>query len=250
MTRSQSFIAVIACACVFVAGACKKHGSDTKGNTHGDTHGDTQGDTPEVDNTPVEHSDISSKPPKGCGGGFYSVHYGDAYKTLREAEDYKATARTYYVRELSDNRNEYFLAGISAKSRAEWLGGREKDTRCMGPIFDAIGAAAKRTLPKYRPRGYTHHEDDALLRDMAKHQIPDATVLESGVSSPSWKIEKLRNGVPRVRYKYGMAWVKSASFDDGYCRIVYVNVVQDYSGGGTFGESAGNFIKIEPAGCK
>ncbi len=249
MTRSQSFIAVIACACVFVAGACKKHGGGGGGSGGGS---DTQGDPPEVDNAPVEHSAISSHSPSGCGV-VYSIHYGDAYKTLRDAEDYKPTARDYYVRELSDNRNEYLLAGISAKSREEWFGGRhptEKDKRCMFPIFDALGAAAKLTLPKYRPRGYTHHEDDALIREVAKKQIPDAVVLESGVSSPSWKIEKLRNGLPRVRYKYGMAWVKSASFDDGYCRIVFVNVQQDYSGGGNFGDSTGNFIKIEPAGCK
>ena len=240
MKRSPSFVAVIACACVSIAVGCKGHG------------GDTQGDPPEVDNTPAQHSSISSKSPAGCGV-VYSIHYGDAYKTLREAEDYKQTARTWYVRELSDNRNEYLLAGISAQARAEWLGGHrtsEKDKRCMVPIFDEIGAAAKRTLPRYRPRGYTHHEDDALLRDVVKQKLPDAIVLESGVSSPSWKIEKLRNGVPSVRYKYGMAWVKSASFDDGYCRIVYVNVVQDYSGGGNFGESAGNYIKMEPAGCK
>ena len=83
-----------------------------------------------------------------------------------------------------------------------------------------------------------------------KQKIPDAKVLEVGVSSPTWNIEKLRNGLPRVRYKYGMAWVKTASADDGYCRIVYVNVQQDYSGGGTFAESSGNYIKTEPAGCK
>ena len=251
--KRRSFSVVM--ACVLVA-ACHKGGDSKGGNAKGassSSSGDTQGDPPLADDTPPEHAELPSRPPKGCGSPFYSVHYGDAMKTLREAENYKATARRYYVRELSDYRNEYLEAGISPKFRTDWFGDHriaEKDRHCMTEVFDAIASAAKKTLPKYRPRGYTHHEDDGIIKDVVKEKIPDAQILEVGVSSPIWEIEKLRNGIPRVRYKYGMAWVKTASADDGYCRIVFVNVQQDYSGGGTFGESHGNYIKTEPAGCK
>ncbi len=237
----QRTTAVLACAVVWLSSGCKKNGADT-------------GEDVPVDDTPVQHSEISAKPPKGCGSAFFSVHYGDAYKTLREAEEYKPQLRTYYVRELSDRRNEYLLAGISANERKEWLSSHriaEKDQPCLVPLFDALGAAAKRTLPKYRPRGYTHHEsgEDDLIRAAVKEELPDAEVLGVGVKSPSWDIEKHSNGVPSSRYKYGMAWVKSPKFDDGYCRIVYVNIVQDYSGGGSYAESKANFISLEPAGC-
>ncbi len=244
-------VPVVLWACALVAG-CHGHG----GGKHGKSSGggsDTQGDPPIADDTPPEHADIPSKPPHGCGSPFYAVHYGDALKTLREAESYKATARKYYVRELSDRRNEYLEAGISPKLRETWFTNHriaEKDRQCLAGVFDAIAGAAKKTLPKYRPRGYTHHDDDGLIEDVVKRKIPDAQILEVGVSSPNWDIEKLRNGIPRVRYKYGMAWVKTSSADDGYCRIVYVNVQQEYSGGGTFAESRGNYIKTEPAGCK
>jgi hypothetical protein len=30
----------------------------------------------------------------------------------------------------------------------------------------------------------------------------------------------------------------------------YVNIVQDYAGGSSYGDSTANFIKSEPAGCK
>jgi hypothetical protein len=248
MTRGSVF--VLACA---LAAGCHGKGGDKQHGGGGSRSGDTQADPPVADNTPPEHADLPSRPPKGCGSAFYSVHYGDALKTLRDAEKYKATERDYYVRELSDRRNEYLDAAISPKTREEWFTSHriaEKDRHCMAGVFDALANAAKRTLPGYRPRGYTHHDDDALIKEVVKKQIPDAKVLEVGVSSPTWNIEKLRNGLPRVRYKYGMAWVKTASADDGYCRIVYVNVQQDYSGGGTFGESVGNYIKTEPAGCK
>lgn len=228
--------------CALVVSGCKKNGVETE-------------DPIPVDNTPVKHSDISAKPPKGCGSPFFSIHYEDAYKTLREAEDYKPGLRTYYVRELSDHRNEYLLAGISPNERKQWLTSHriaEKDQQCLVPLFDEIGAAAKRTLPKYRPRGYVHHDSDEekLIKEVVKNEFPDGEVLHVGVSSPSWQIEKLNNGTPSSRYKYGMAWVKSATFDDGYCRIMYINVVQDYAGGGTYADTHTSYISLEPAGCK
>ncbi len=241
MKRTTALTTVLACAGLFAVSSCHK--------------GDDADEAIAVDNTPVQHSAISPHPAKGCGGAVMSIHYGDAYKTLREAEEFKPGVRTYYVRELSDRRNEYLLAGISPSFRNDWLGGHrmaDKDQQCIAPLFDELAAAAKRTLPKYRPRGYTHHDsgEDDLIREAAKQQVPDAEVLGVGVKSPSWEIEKLNNGLPSDRYKYGMAWVKSSKFDDGYCRIAYVNIVQDYSGGGTYGDSKANFINLEPAGCK
>lgn len=207
-----------------------------------------------ADDTPVVHSAISPSPPKGCGSGFFSSHYRDAYKTLREAEDYKPGVRDYYVRELSDRRNEYLLAGISPSFRKDWLESHriaEKDFQCLVPLFDEIGAAAKRTLPKYRPLGYKNHDSDeeALITEAVKQKVPDAELLAMGVKQSSWDIEKLNNGNPSVRYKHGMAWVKSAKLDDGFCRILFVNILQDYSGGGTYADSKASYISQQPAGC-
>ncbi|HEX6834794.1 MAG TPA: hypothetical protein VF132_14750 [Rudaea sp.] len=207
------------------------------------------------DGTAVVHSTISAHAPKDCGGGFWSVHYDDAYRTLREAEEYKPGARTYYVRELSDRRNEYLLAGISPSFRKDWLSSHqtpEKEAHCIVPLFDEIGAAAKRTLPNFRPTSYKFHEasDEALIKEAIKDKMPEAVILETGVQQASWDIEKLNNGIPKDRYKYGMAWVKSPKFDDGYCRIVHVNIIQDYAGGGTYAESKSRYINMIPAGCK
>jgi len=207
------------------------------------------------DNSPVVHSPISAHAPGGCGSGFWSVHYDDAYKTLREAEEYKPGQRTYYVRELSDRRNEYLLAGISPSFRRDWLSSHhtpEKDSHCIVPLFDEIGNAAKRTLKNYHPTGYNFHDsnDENLIKDAVKERIPDAEIMGIGVEQASWDIEKLGNGIPKDRYKYGMAWVKSSKFDDGFCRIVHVNIIQDYAGGGTYGDSKSLYINMVPAGCK
>ena len=230
--------AVLAGAVLLAAAGCKKG---------------HQADPEPVDDTPVKHSDISPKPPKGCSG-WYSYHYGDAYKTLQEVEDFRPGKRDYYVRELNDHRNEYLEASISPKERKEWFASHkiaEKDWHCMTPVFDAVAEAAKHTLPNFQPRGYTHHDsaEEQLIKDAVKAELADAEILDVGVSSPSWNIDKHSNGIPSARYKYGMAWVKSPSFDDGYCRIAYVNVVQDYAGGSSYGDSVGNYIRMEPAGC-
>jgi len=233
-------LAVLVCVCVLAASGCKKGV-------------DTEEEIP-VDNTPVQHSSISPRPPKGCGV-VLGIHYEDAYKTLRDAEEFKPGLRDYYVRELNDRRNEFLLAGISPSERKEWLTSHriaEKDLQCIVPLFDELAATAKRTLPKFHPRGYIHHEgnEDDLIRDAVKKEVPGADFLATGVQSATWEIDKLNNGTPRSRYKYGMAWVKSSKFDDGYCRIAYVNIVQDYSGGGTYADSQANYISLQPAGCK
>jgi hypothetical protein len=238
--KRTTVVTAVLCLGLAVSGCSCKNKDDVDANEPPDT-------------TPVVHSTISPKVPKGCGA-FFSYHYGDAYKTLREVEDYRRGSRDYYVRELSDRRNEYLLAGISPNERREWLSSHkvaEKDQHCLVPLFDEIGAAAKNTLPKYHPRGYTHHDGDEmdLIKNAVREELPDAKFIAVGVKSPSWMIEKHSNGVPSQRYKYGMAWVKSPTFDDGYCRIYYVNILQDYAGGSSYGDSTANYISKEPVGC-
>ena len=62
-----------------------------------------------------------------------------------------------------------------------------------------------------------------------------ATVFRIGLSTDTWFIDKNDIGLPTARYKHGMIYARFPSLDDGFCRIVYVNVVQEYTGGGTFG---------------
>lgn len=198
---------------------------------------------------------IPAKPPPECGrNAAIAVHYESAYKTLKQADNYKPGTRGHYVDELSDKRNEYLLAGISPKFRASWFASHHlsaKDQGCFIPVFDALNAAAKRTLSGFTPHGYDQHEgnEDDLIRGVIKEKYPGAEVISVGTKG-TWSINKLGNGIPKNRWKYGMAWVKSAEFDDGYCRFVPVNIFQDYAGGGNFAESRAVYINAQPAGCK
>jgi hypothetical protein len=198
-------------------------------------------------------SEVSEKPPAGCGSPVLSIHYENAYKTLHQAEQYSPGNQPYYVEEMDDQRNEYLLAGISPKFRTDWLAHKigEKNRHCFLPVLDAINTAAKRTLPEFKPRGWDGHagNDDKLIREVAQKKFPGAVVLDAGTKG-SWEIEKLYNGIPKRRFEHGMVWVKSPSFDDGYCRIVHVNIVQDYAGGGGYTQSRAVYINELPVGCK
>ncbi|HEV8592520.1 MAG TPA: hypothetical protein VGQ55_10490 [Pyrinomonadaceae bacterium] len=201
-------------------------------------------ETPETPATPARND---------CSDPFTEVHNESMRKTLKEAEEYTPTLRNYYVQDFNDNRNEYLWAAISPSRRKEWLTDhniKTEDYGCFVPLFDQIATAAKKTLPTYQPKGYTlgTPAEFKLIRDQV-NDLSNATVIKVGVKSPNWIIEKDNYNFPTARFKYGMVWARYPTKDDGYCRIIFVNIVQDYAGGGTYGASYGSFIKSEPAGC-
>jgi len=179
------------------------------------------------------------------------VYMKDIETTRKQAEDYRPGARDYYVQDFSDRQNIYLKASLSASRRKEWLGTWPKNiVDCITPALDNLGTIAKKTLPTYTPSGYnlgTPAEQKVLRSGV--NDLADATVFKVGISSPNWLISKDSFNFPTARYRYGIIWAKYPGLDDGFCRIIYVNLVQDYAGGGTYGASYANFIKSEFAGC-
>ncbi len=201
---------------------------------------------------PIALAQAGAAPNCKSGDAVFRVHSDNIEITKKQAADYKPGARDYYVRDFNDNENLYLKAALSPSRRQDWLG-RWKDqkfVKCMSVALDELAGIAKKTLPSYRPTGYTvrNAAEERVLLSGVK-DISQATVIASGMSSPSWKIEQNRRGIPVARYKHGMIYARYRSVDDGFCRIVYVNVVQDHAGGGTYGDSRPVYIKSEFAGC-
>lgn len=183
------------------------------------------------------------------------VHLTDIEKTRKEAEEFRPGLREYFVSTLSDRKNLYLEASLSPSAREDWLGRfRQNDPtfeQCVQPALDALAVAARKTLPSYTgPAGYTlgtPAEKNALLG--AINDIAKAKVLKVGIKEANWLIEKNDLGIPNARFKHGVIWAQYPNSDDGFCRIFWVNLVQDYAGGGTYGASHGNFVGRSYAGC-
>lgn len=180
------------------------------------------------------------------------VHLTDLGKTRAEAEEFRPGSRDYYVSTLSDRKNIYLEAALSPSGRKDWLGRSPEDfVKCMEPALDGLAAVAKKTLPGYTgPQGYTFGtpaEKSALLS--AINDIGQAKVLKVGIKQTNWLIDKNSLGIPTARYKHGVIWAQYPNRDDGFCRIFWVNIKQDYAGGGTYGASYGYFVSRAFAGC-
>jgi len=186
------------------------------------------------------------------GNPIFNVHNENIEITKKQAAEYKPGLRDYYVQDFNDRQNIYLKAALSASKRQDWLGEWKDENlvKCINVALDELAVIARKTLPSYRPTGYTvrNAAEERLLRD-AVDDIADAKVIRLGLGSATWKIDKNEYGLPTARFKYGMIYARYPNLDDGFCRIIYVNIVQDYAGGGTYGDSYGQFIKSEFAGC-
>ncbi|KXK03899.1 MAG: hypothetical protein UZ17_ACD001000996 [Acidobacteria bacterium OLB17] len=147
-------------------------------------------------------------------------------------------------------REDWLLAAISPSTRKEIAPNYGDAFPCITGLLDEIKAAAKLTLPKYTL--YSYNVRNPAGERIIKSAIPDLNkgkVFKTGFLESVWLIEKNSIGIPERRFKHGAIWVKFPGWDHGYCQILWVNLLQDYTGGGTWGASYPNFIRSEPAGC-
>ena len=174
------------------------------------------------------------------------IYKEDLEKLLQQAQTF-TKGRGWYSREFHEN---YLLAALSPSERSRMVTKYGKLYPCISDLFDQIQAAAKKTLPQYTPWSYNVKTpaDVAVLKSSIS-DLNKATVFKAALQSNVWNIQKNSIGIPEKRYKYGAIWVKYPSSDTGFCQILWINVVQEYTGGGTWGQSYGIFTRNEPAGC-
>ncbi|MBX3244349.1 MAG: hypothetical protein KF685_07815 [Acidobacteria bacterium] len=174
----------------------------------------------------------------------------DMQKTLDDIRSF-STGRNWFVRDFNDSRNEYLLAALRPSFFKDLNAFKQKLFTCSG-LLDQIASEAKQTLPKYHLVGYSvrNAAEEKLIRGHV-NDLHHATVHKSGFGSAVWTIQKNAFGIPEKRYKHGAIWAKYpvSITEDGFCRIIYLNIIQDYAGGGTYGASYPYFVKSELAGC-
>lgn len=184
-----------------------------------------------------------------CEGGFYQVWNEDIQKTIDDVKSF-TPSRDYFVRDFDDDQNKYLKMALSdAERRDEEKGWADDATKkCVNDRLDELAAVASKAIGGYTPKGYTFGTpaEKNILKG-AVDDISKATVFSVGLKSATWKIVKDDIGLPSERVRYGMIWAKYPG--EKYCTVVYVNLIQDYAGGGTYNTSEGRFISTEFAGC-
>lgn len=184
-------------------------------------------------------------------------YYLDEIKKAQQSvEDYTPEEKSYLVDAIGA---EYLLYAISPKARekysqeikiTEWRHanpGNSYDT-----ALDALAAAAAKKLPSYKGDledfKFRNAVEEKLMRTELT-RMADYKIYKTGLAQANWLIDKDDFGLPRARYKSGAFWIRDITDDHAYCTLTYVNIIQDYAGGGTYAASHAQFIEDKLIGC-
>lgn len=214
-------------------------------------------ETKTATNSTTENSQTTENkavaPDDKCSGSIWlDTHIEEINKRIKEVDSFTPD-RGWFTGSFN---YDHLLHAVSTAAREKWLTGANaldrKNCANLVAAFDKLSALATKKLPLYLPatKVYSFHNpaEEKLIKGKIK-DLTDHKIHYSGIQEASWLIDKNSLGIPTSRYKHGMIWVRYTPSDHPYCRIYYVNIIQDYAGGGTFGASYPYLAKDELAGC-
>lgn len=180
----------------------------------------------------------------------------DAQKVQKDIDEFDPQKKVWLV---SPNNFDILMRAVSQKTRTKWL----KDANALDKVrktpnnrldaaFDALADAASKKIPTYKSKlnefKFRNPTEEKLMKSILEH-IADYKVFSGGLAQTSWLIAKDNYGLPIRRFKSGALYLKDVTADHPYCYLTYINIMQDYSGGGTYGDGYAEFIKDELVGC-
>lgn len=173
-------------------------------------------------------------------------------KAQKSVDEYTPEEKTYLV---SSGEYDWLVRAVSPKAREEWSKKwltKPNERSKFNAALDALAASAAKKLPLYQanPKMYNFRNptEEKMMKGTLEN-LASLKIFKIGLNQVNWLIDKNDLGIPTARYKHGMLWVRDASDDHAFCKIYYVNIIQDYAGGGTYGASYAKFTGGELAGC-
>lgn len=193
----------------------------------------------------------TAAPTDNCTGNIWvESHLEDIAKRKQEVDSF-APDRGWLI---NSNNYDHLLFAVSPRAREKWLTDSNAlgFKNCLVSAFDKLAASAATKLPLFLPniKAYAQHNpsEERLMKSKI-NDLADHKIFYVGIQEPNWLIDKNEFGLPKSRYKHGMVWVRYTPNDHAYCRVYYINIIQDYAGGGTYGASYGAFIEDKLFGC-
>lgn len=222
--------------------------SSSNGQSNTSPSNNQQPEPPKQSPSPPENEDKYANSP-----GF-NFHVDKIKEWTKMVDEYNSD-KIYLVPTSNDN---YLWYAVSAQAREEWIKNmkvsdiRQTPNNRLDAALDALKVAAAKKLPSYLPETKNYPFKNAVEEGLMKSKInrlADHKILYIGLQHANWVIDKNDFGIPTARYKRGMVWVRVARHDYPYCWVYYINVIQDYAGGGRYGASYGNYVGDELFGC-
>ena len=177
------------------------------------------------------------------------AHRDGIAKTLKAVNDYDPATMT-----SMNSDSEYALYAVSPKARTKWL----TDTKALDfkePV-DKLLAPLEKALAGKLPTYFSSMDkyslgtaaDFALLK-RALTSPARYKIFKTGLMQNSWQIVTNSLGIPTSRYKNGVIYLRDTNADHPYCHATYVNIIQDYAGGGRYAASRSRLVGDELVGC-
>lgn len=185
----------------------------------------------------------------------YRMWLGEIEEAVKEAEEYTPQSdRAIYT---YSGKYDWGLLAVSASARNEWFEDiaewrKANPKNKFDAAFDKLAALLAKHMPAFKG-GLANYKfrnpaDERIMKtvfeDITRYQI-----YSYGIKESNWLIEKSDYGIPNARYKHAVFYLRDKKGDHPYCYLTYVNIIQDYSGGGTYAASRARFIEDQLVGC-
>lgn len=177
------------------------------------------------------------------------AHRDGIKKTQKSVDEYDSATKT-----TMGTDSEYVLYAVSQKARTKWL----TDTNALDfkepvdTLLAPLAAALVKKLPTYMPPLAAYKVRSPAEEAMMKRVLSNPArykIYGSGLKQAAWLIDKNGLGIPNARYKHGMIYLRDTQADHPYCYATYVNIIQDYAGGGTYAASRAKLVQDDIVGC-
>jgi len=200
--------------------------------------------------TTTGRDNIVPQPLDTSGNWWYEYQIGEINKYKQQLTDWNPANQVFPNPSSSD---DYIGLAFSKKLRASWLQDKKLGPNAkLDATLDALKEVLSQRLPEYTiNKGSFNNRNAAEEKLMlgALYGVPGIKVYKIGFNQASWLIDKNELGIPKARYKHGLVYGRDPASEDPFCRVWYVNVVQDYSGGGTYGATEARYIQKEFIAC-
>ncbi|GHN00841.1 hypothetical protein WSM22_23300 [Cytophagales bacterium WSM2-2] len=188
-----------------------------------------------------------------AGNPALQFSYDELVKVTGLVKTYNPKDRAYLV---TPDEGKWLLRAISKKERDKWtkeffgsgVGGKE----VFWKKLDELSSVAAKIVPTYKPNPQNFVNHNAADEAMLKKELGDLSKIkihQIGLASKTWEIQKNALDIPQKRFKVGYIWAKDSGDDFSYCKLYQVNIIQDYTGAGKYGESYATYLENWVFGC-